>query len=227
MRALLGVLGLLAACTDDTSQKLQLLLADDPIALEAPTEILVQIVVVGADGEAVTIASPNLPSFATLTGATMRLAPDYRDAGDYAVDLSATTATSVASGTMRLAITRKNTGPMWLPVPFFTGGSSSQAPYARMDAPVCDKEGDNFTFEIDIEPVNTPVNGVADYTVPVDFAVTPPLPYEMDMSCVELRVEMPGLAAGDYYGKVHAFDVLGAEDPYGWVELGGTFHVSQ
>jgi hypothetical protein len=174
----------------------------------------------------VTITSPNLPGFATISGETLELSPVYEDAGDYTIDLVAHSGGATATGQLLLHITRMNTGPMWLPVPYFTGGNSGGSPYPQIRAPVCDKEHDNFTFEVSVAFVDAMIPNTPDFTHFVDFSQIQPIMQEDGAWCADFVTELPNLPPGDYHGAVHAVDVHGAADPYGWVELGGTFHVN-
>jgi hypothetical protein len=215
----------LASCTSaPEGKKLQLLVNEPPVELTAPTTVIVELFVVGAVGD-VTITSPNLPSFATIADQALTLVPVYEDMGDYAIELVATSGSETANATLRLHILGANTGPMWLPVPYFSSGNGDKAPYAQMRAPVCDKEHDNFTFQIAIAPVGQPVANTPDFTYFIDFTQRTPIPNEAGW-CADFITELPGLASGTYHGAVHAVDVHGAEDPYGWVELGGQFTVT-
>jgi hypothetical protein len=198
-------------------QQFALAVPDQPIMLMAPTTLVVQLVVLGAHGRSVTITSANLPGFAMLTGETLTLSPGYKDAGDYAIALTATAGTDSDTGTLNLHITRSNTPPMWLPDPVVTSGSSA-AP-AFVDAVVCDMEGDDITLEVDVAPSGM-LDGIADYQSVVSFAMTPPLSYELPNFCADFRIPFPGLAPGTYDCALRAHDSLGAYDPYGWVKLG-------
>jgi len=223
MRHFATIVGLiLAACTSHTSSdSFQLLVQTEPIELVAPTHLIVDVFVVGAPSGEVTITSSNLPAFATISDTTIDLTPVLEDAGDYAIDLVATSGGETARAQLALHIRRTNTGPMWQPVPYFTDGRSSQPPYAQIRAPVCDLEHDNFTFEVSVAPLGSSTPNTPDFTHFIDFTQTPP-DSTLDTGgwCADFITEMPGLPPGSYHGAIHAVDVLGAEDPYGWVEMG-------
>ncbi|HEY3801883.1 MAG TPA: hypothetical protein VGL61_04715 [Kofleriaceae bacterium] len=207
---------LVAGCATHTSQQeFAIELGATPIDIEAPTMLLVQIVTVG--GDATSVTSANLPAFATLTAQTITLDPGYADAGDYSIDLVATTTDGdTAEGTLLLHVTRANTGPMWLPVPMYIAGPA-------LEGAVCDMEGDNFTFELSVAPLGQQPADTPDFTANVDFSVTPPLPYELPNNCANIVVDLTGLASGQYVADMYAIDVLGAPDPYGWVPVPDQF----
>jgi len=186
----------------------------------APSTVIVEVFVIDAPGDDVTITSPNLPGFAMISGDSITLTPMAEDAGDYAVELIATSAGQSAHATLHLHVVNMNTGPMWLPVPYFSNGTPP-----TMRAPVCDKEHDNFTFEISVALVPDPLPNTPQFTHFVDFTMIQPIMDPEAGWCADFITELPGLASGTYHGSVHAVDVHGAEDPYGWVELGGTFTV--
>jgi hypothetical protein len=219
----------LAGCashTSSTSNTFELLVDSQPIHMVAPTHLIVELFVVGSPVDDVTITASNAPAFASISGTTIDLTPTLADAGDYAIGLVATSGSETATAELDLHITRMNTGPMWQPVPFFSNGSSSQPPYAQIRAPVCDLEHDNFTFEVSVAPLGATIPNTPDFTHFVDFAQTPPdSSTDTGSWCADFITEMPGLAPGSYHGAIHAVDVLGAEDPYGWVEM-GMFQVS-
>ncbi|HEY1816730.1 MAG TPA: hypothetical protein VGG74_30490 [Kofleriaceae bacterium] len=212
------VAALVAGCVTHTSQQeFAIELGGAPIDIEAPTKLLVQIVTVG--GDATSVTSSNLPAFATLTAQTITLDPGYGDAGDYSIDLVATTTEGeTAEGTLQLHVTRMNTGPMWLPVPMYIAGPA-------LEAAVCDMEGDNFTFELSVAPLGQQPADTPDFTADVDFSVTPPLSYELPNYCANIQIDLTGLGSGDYEADMYAVDALGAPDPYGWVAVPGDFTV--
>lgn len=222
MRLILLVLIALAACTEPNTatDTLALQLADTPLQLTAPTSVLLQIVVVGADGNAVSVSSPDLPPFASLQGTLLTLAPGYEDVGSYAIELDATTSQATATGVLSVQVTRSNTGPYFL-MPMFVNNGVDGNPVPHLLGAVCDKEGDNFTYEVEIVSVDQALANVATYTKLIDFSVTPPVPYVTDASCAEPTFDLGSLPTGQYHGAVHAYDVLGAEDPYGWVPISG------
>jgi hypothetical protein len=222
MRALVVAVALvLAGCTGGSSDSFRIHVDDQPIELTAPTTVIVQIFVLVAPGTEVTLSSPNLPGFATISGETIQLSPVAHDAGDYAIELVATSGGDSAHGTLRLHVVGMNTGPMWQPVPFFSSGNP-----ATIRAPVCDKEHDNFTFEVSVALTSDPIPNTPMFTHFIDFTQITPMDDGPDVGwCADFITELPGLAPGTYHGSMHAVDVYGAEDPYGWVEVPSTFTV--
>jgi len=218
-----------AGCGDNIAASeqvgFQLVVGTKPLALEAPTKVLVELLVVGATGPTVTVSSPNLPAFATLSGVTLTLDVQYKDVGDYAIELDASDGVNATTDTLNLQVTRTNTGPYWLPSPYWISGTGGNPPQLR--APACDKEGDNFTIEVVVGPTTMPtLPTTPQFTTFVDFTITPPLSYEPGMSCVDRFVDLPGLPSGqDYYGAIRAYDVLGAPSD-GWLQPSGYFTVN-
>jgi hypothetical protein len=88
----LAIVACLGACmfdenADDRDQ-LQLVLDDQPLALPPQGSLVLDLIVVGDDGEPVAISAPELPPFATLTGARLELAPIDEDVGEYDIPLT-------------------------------------------------------------------------------------------------------------------------------------------
>jgi hypothetical protein len=205
---------------------LQLVVSDVPLELVAPTSLVVQLLVIGAGGNSVTITTPGAPAFASLSGTLLTLAPTREDVGRHDIPLVATTATQQANASLHVIVTRANTGPMWLPPPGIgeTMTDASERPViprATMEAMVCDKEGDNITFQVEVIPAGTAFAGVATHSQSVDFAVTPPVSHYQDMACHHFLVPLNRLEPGDYDLRILAVDALGQTDPYGWVEIRG------
>jgi hypothetical protein len=234
MWRVLFILGLtagpVAGCNSSGGQEqpvsLALVVSEQPIELVAPMSVLIQLLVIGADGEPVTITAPGAPAFVNLSGTSLTLAPTRADVGDHAVNLVATTATQQSSATLHVNVTRTNTGPIWLPIPMVKGTEmdGSERPVvkqATFQAVVCDNEEDNFIFQLEVVSAGTAFTGTPTASQTVDFAVTPPLPYELPMYCAEFNVPLTGLTPGDYDISAHAVDALGTEDPYGWLQFRG------
>lgn len=204
-----------------------LLVSSEPVEIQAPTTILVQIIVVGGDGAPVSITATDLPPFATLSGSALTLSPTLADAGDYAVTLTATSGTKQDSATLRLHVTRLNTPPMWAPVPMIqdaartinvsSGGTITGTPY--LWAVVYDDEADDMTLDAEIVPVGRPFTGVPTHSFP---ASPTRQPYIASWSThAEVFSPLDGLTApGSYAYQLRVTDALGAVDPYGWVEFG-------
>ena len=221
-----ALLACLGACmfdeNADDSEPLQLVVDDEPLTMEARTSLAVQLIVLGDDGETVTITAPGLPPFATLTGTRLLLEPAFADAGDYAIELTATAGDRTDTEVLRLQVIRNNTGPMWQPVPILEGNNLSLSGYpevasAVLRVPICDDEGDTITVHAEVVP-----SGTGFHHTPTHRATkVPDLHYRDDSVCAEIRLPLDGLAAGRYDIALHAVDDLGAEDPFGWVAFGG------
>jgi hypothetical protein len=218
----------LAGCgsgaSDPGAERLALLVAPEPIAIKAPTTVLVQIVVLGANGEAVSVEAQGLPGFASLSGSVVTLSPALADAGDYAILLTATAGRRQDSATLRLHVTRDNTAPMWAPVPMmqdasrsirdFDGVTIAGTPY--LDVEVCDRDGDAMTLHAEFVPAGAPFTGVATHT----FAAIPSQ-WLSDRGCAFVFAPISDLPVpGTYDFRLLVVDALGAEDPYGWVQFG-------
>jgi hypothetical protein len=212
------------------TEAFSILVGEEPIALEAPTTILVQIVVIGARDQPVSLSSPHLPAFVELSGSVLRLSPGYGDAGEHAIPLKATAGDKTTSATLRLHITRKNTPPMWLPSPrlwvdhewkyLFEFPTVTGTPL--LQAFVCDKEGDDITLEAEVVPKGQPSPHAVTYVRTVSFKEVPPLPYYPNESCAEFQFQLTGLSPSvTYRVALRTHDSLGAVDSYGWVDFGG------
>lgn len=219
--ALLG--GALLACggtgpSAAPSEKQLKLVVPPQVSIEAPTTSLVQLIVVNPpDAGAVEISSPNLPTFATLSGVVLTLTPTFKDAGDYSIHLDVASNGSVDEETLSLHVSRSNTPPMWLPVPQLTGTTTADAAF---EAIVCDAEGDDITLQAEVVPSAEAFTNTANYEQTSSFATVPPLSNE-PQPCASFSIPLTGLDAGTYLVQARTHDSLGAYDPYGWVSFGG------
>lgn len=218
MRTSLPLAFFLAGCvgTADPAGAFLLAVDDAPIDIEAPGSILVQLVVIGADGEDVTIEAPDLPSFGTLDGAHLTFEPGFEDAGDYAFELVARSGTQVDGATMRLHVTRVNTAPYWVPSMMISGGAEP-----LFSVVVVDDEGDAMTVEVEAVPAGTPSSMTATHSTTAEpdllYYATEEHPYAAG---AEVEVPLTGLSPGDYDYRVRVLDELGAEGPYAWYHFG-------
>lgn len=202
---------------------LQLLVSAEPIEIQVATTVLVQVLVVGADGLPVSISAADLPSFASLSGAVLTLSPKLADLGEYDLSLTATAGAQQDSATLRLRVTpptRENTPPMWGPVPMMwdeaktmpwptQGAVISGTPYLSLN--LHDAEFDSMTLDVEIVP-----NGQLFTNVP-----THSFEYEAPSGVAVVFQPITGLAVGGTYRyQLRVTDALGMVDPYGWVSFG-------
>lgn len=224
--ALVLLLG--ASCVGGTDSTGTFLLAvdDTPIEVEAPGSLLVQLIVIGAEGREVTIEADGLPPFAALTGTQLLFEPGFDDAGDYAFGLTARSGELVSEATMRVHVTRVNTAPYWVPSMKINGELPSDS-YPVVDEPVysvvvVDDEGDAMTVELELVPTGTPSRMMATHSATEEptlgYFVTEENPYAMG---AEIEVPITGLPPGTYDLRVRVVDELGAEGPYAWYQFGG------
>src|SRR3954468_15171109 len=94
--------------TSTTSLRIE---AGDPVTLSPGESALLRVVVLGPGGESASISSPDLPAFAQLSGATLRLSPQRTDLGEYTVTLLARAGGQSATTQVSVAIQRANTAP--------------------------------------------------------------------------------------------------------------------
>jgi len=210
---------------------LELLIPENPLTIQAPAPFTIMLMVVGQASESAVISSPDLPGFASLTGKFLTLLPSYSDAGQYTITLIASIPSGAsATATLRLEVTRSNSPPMWLPALVFEDGQTmggypqfSQSP--TLVAVICDKEGDDITFEAEVVPRGHEFVKQATYSQTVDFTQIPPISYYKDTWCTEFHMPFSGIAGpGVYEVAIRTRDGLGAADPYGdegWCHFGG------
>jgi hypothetical protein len=203
----------------------KLVVSDTPVEVAAAGTVIIQLMVLGADGGEVTVTAADLPAFASLDGLVLTLSPGYDDAGDHEIDLVATAGGGRATATLRVHVTRDDTPPMWLPQPMIdeardVGGDYPWVPTATMGATICDAEGDDITFQVEVVAQGGTPTGVASYQQTISFSVTPPLDW-YDQPCAAFQVPLTGLPDGAYDTYGYAFDSLGLPEPYGWVPFGG------
>lgn len=211
---------LLAACgtprtTPPTTSSLALTLGD-PVSVEAGQTLLVQVVVLGDDGRQVTLTGQSLPSFATLSGHQLRLAPTREDSpGTYSVTLRASAGTDSATSTLAVTVLRPNTAPWLGTLDFYEDGHLKCACfYGNFDGDcrfasdpelvsgAWDPEGDHVLVELEFREAGTPLQGVATHSV-AD-------PYDRASGGLK-RLRLAGLASGATYTMaLRICDALGA-----------------
>jgi hypothetical protein len=202
-----------------SDEKFALLVSSEPVLIQAPTTMLVKIVVAGAGGAPVSIAATNLPAFATLSESVLTLSPTLADAGEYAVTLTATAGPSQDSATLLLHVFRVNTPPMWRYLSI-QDADMHEALFgmtltgtALLRGTVCDSEADAMTVDAEVVPIARPFTGVPTHTFPAPATLPmtgdewPPPPG----GCAYLYVPLDGLAAPESYKvRLSATDALGA-----------------
>ena len=150
--------------------------------LEAGQRVLVQLFVVGTVPAPVTFSAVDLPSFATLDGPLLTLAPSRSAKGTYAIELVATAGNASASSTLNIEVTRFNSPPtrttnQRVILGDDDGHPDSSHPYLsyycpnptlctaigvpRLRLEACDAEGDGLLFEVEIVPRGQPFSSKA------------------------------------------------------------------
>src|SRR5437868_2982741 len=119
------------------------------------------LLVVGTVPGPVTFSGKNLPSFATLSGSVLTLAPTRADMGDYSLTLIATASGESQSSILRISVLRSNSPPAG-GFEYFTDDTShytntcpNPATCTAIGTPVlhlrfCDAEGDGVTTELEV-----------------------------------------------------------------------------
>ncbi len=142
----------------------------------------VQLLVVGTTAGPVTFAATGLPAFATFQAPFLFLAPQRSDAGDYMIQLSATSGDETENVALKLVVEAPNRPPVWLRSPgvgmgfCFTDESGDRefvCPVPtwctaigtpRLQLFVTDPDGDPLTVEAEVVPRGTPFSRHASYT---------------------------------------------------------------
>ncbi|MBX7100866.1 MAG: hypothetical protein K1X89_24340 [Myxococcaceae bacterium] len=200
---------LLAACgslrAPSSSSSALALSLGDPVTVEAGQTLLVQVVVLGANGRDVSLAGQSLPSFASVSGHQLRLAPDRGVApGEYPVSLTATAGAETVTSTLAVTVTRANTPPTLGEITFFEDGhpkcscfygdfGTDACRFASQPEVECtanDAENDGIRFEFELRDAGSPLLGVATHSIRD--------PYDA-RSGVRKRLPLDGLAAGGTY----------------------------
>lgn len=201
--------------TDESAASFELLTPAAPIELDAPTRLAVHLFVINPPSEEVTISSPNLPAFATISGDNLVLSPQYADRGDHVIDLVATSGTSETTSYLRLHITGTNTRPTFgsLFQPTFVGGYTSHAPYPQLRVGVCDRERQAITVNATVRSVEGGTQNPPVFTSVIDFAAVAPIVDAVAGWCADVLIDMPGLSPGRYAGLFQLEDAEGLLNP--------------
>jgi len=142
----------------------------DHVEVQAGQTLLVQLVVVGASNRPVSIASRDLPAFATIQDHILRLAPQRADSGDYRITLTATAGADSATATLLVSVLRANTAPRV--VGFVLNGELVPQSFVyespvELDFYVCDDEGDSMRLDLEIVESGAPFTGTPTHSVSV------------------------------------------------------------
>jgi hypothetical protein len=158
--------------------------AQGALQVEAGQTLLIQLIVLGAEGQEVVITGTVLPAFATLEGSLLRLAPGMSTLpGDYPLELTAAAGMESTKATAIVSVHRQNTAPSvsegWaLDGELAKCGCFFQFPYLNTNPPchytddpgygvmVKDAEGDSFVMEFEVQPEGTAFTGVATHSFP-------------------------------------------------------------
>jgi len=188
---------------------------------------LLELVVIGSVSEPVTFATAGAPTFVSLAGPILTLAPQRQDAGNYAFTTTARAGGESQSVTLRLNVLRFNSAPkssasvfggdaMWCPGPL----TCTVGPNPTLVESLCDMEGDGMRLDVEVVPRGQP------FTKKPTFSAAVPGVYPPDPQlggCSIITVEMPGLTPEQSYDfAVRASDEFGAVTvvpgaPDGWL----------
>src|SRR5438046_1684103 len=116
-RAIVGLLLAAAACGRDSGpsrmSSLQLVVPAGAIEMQGGETRQIQLLVLGVYNDQVTL-SGQLPTFASISGSMLTLAPTRADAGDYPMTVTATASGDSTSAELRVIVSVPNTPPNWI-----------------------------------------------------------------------------------------------------------------
>jgi hypothetical protein len=155
--------------------------ADCKPTIEMQTEQtrVVQFVLVGNVPPNVVFAGINLPSFATMAGSLMTLAPGRGDAGTFVISVSASDGKQTDVTSLRVIVTRGNAAPRWSDeLGSYIFGDDHGAHFAALCPGVhctavgtakllgmfCDADDDEVKVEVEVVPLGTPFSGQATHS---------------------------------------------------------------
>jgi len=110
-----------SSCAQESHWKLQLsssassASAGDSFRVEmnAGATTLIEMLVVGASSDGVAFRAANLPAFAILRGAELKVTPGRQDAGEYAITVTATVGAESQTAALDLVVQQSNSAPRW------------------------------------------------------------------------------------------------------------------
>jgi hypothetical protein len=204
------------------------------IEMETEQTHVVQFVLVGGVPPNVVFSGINLPSFATMAGSLVTLAPGRGDAGTFVVTVSASDGKHSDVASLRVVVNRGNTAPRWQAsggsyffgddlglhfAAYCPGPHCTAVGTAKVQALVCDDDDDGVTVEVEVVPAGTPFSGRATHSA---FASRGTTRY-----CTQQFVTVPltGLSPEQsYVFAVRIFDEFGALANPGNDQVDGWFH---
>jgi hypothetical protein len=165
----------------------------------------VQVVILGAGAEPVTVSSPDLPAFATMSGTTLNLAPGTADLGVHSFTLVATSGKLSDRAEMTVVVERGNTAPS-LKIAWLQDADSGDVAREllfnpRVTVSACDAESDPLTVELEVTPAADPFSGIPTQTAPC----APLAPGD----CCWARVPLEVVPGARYKARARARDDLG------------------
>jgi hypothetical protein len=156
------------------SASLELVMPATPIEIAGGHTREIQILVIGAPAEEVTL-SAELPSFATLVGSLLTLAPQRADAGNYQLTITATAGAQSTSSELYVTVSAPNSPPSWSSRDVMLGSGDDGVfsnppgpggtlppmicpshncvlanPISVFVARICDADGDSVTVDVEV-----------------------------------------------------------------------------
>ena len=143
------------------SASLELVMPATPIEIAGGHTREIQILVIGAPAEEVRL-SAQLPSFATLVGSLLTLAPQRADAGNYQLTITARAGAQSTSSELYVTVSAPNSPPTWSPRDVMLGNddgvfSNPPGPGGTLSPMIC--PSDNCVLA---NPVSVFVQGICD-----------------------------------------------------------------
>src|SRR2546426_6077426 len=150
------------------------------LKMEAGQIVSIVLLAVGSVSGPVSFKGVDLPGFATLDGAVLKLAPARSEAGRYLLQVTASDGDESRTAPLDLEVQRSNSPPSLHPMIGFSDDTGfrqlvpNQCPdpvictasgTAKLGVSVCDEDGDSVTADVEVVPRGTPFAGVPSYSV--------------------------------------------------------------
>ena len=212
------------------------------VEMRAGETLSIAFVLVGNVPDHVTFSATGLPSFATLSGAVLTLAPTRRDQGEFTFTVAASAGSESASTSVRLVVSLSNTAPTWNGQvwPYlveddkgFHHAMICPGPHCtivgtmKVHLNVCDDDGDGINLDVEVVPRGQAFSGQATYSGSLPRLSGPSNnPYKPTQNCGQLSVALPGLSPDQSYEfTLRISDEFGATAVYStWADDHGWMH---
>lgn len=207
------------------------------LSMETGQTRILEMYVIGTASGPITFSGTDLPSFVTLEGPLLTIAPSRADAGEYRLQVTASDGRESQTAELALSVHRSNTAPRWSGLVLFTDDDGTHVgwnvcPYpatctaagtAVMQFYLCDEDRDSINLEVEVVPRGTPFSHRATHSV----SVRPD-------GCALVSIPLSGLAVegsydfgfrfSDEFGAVGVVpDGYGSQEPDGWDHPGWGF----